>query len=219
MARASARRSQNVGARASRPGSARDDREWEHAEREEQERGVDRELRAGAAPAHPVRVHVAGQKDGLEEEDAGGPGGRRPSDPGQQHLRDHRLDDEQEAGTKEDGGGPEPAHQCGASSGSSGLLRRPERLGHVLEVHADARPGRGAAAHRVHEHVGGLRGGRRPRDGAPSSARARRARLPSCAARPISTSGFVGTRRPVAARLAPSFATAATRGGSPGCFA
>ena len=61
------------------------------------------------------------------------------------------------------------------------LLRRPQRLGHVLEVHADAGPGRGAPAHRVDEHVGGLRDARPPRGGAPSSARGRRARPPSCA--------------------------------------
>ena len=41
------------------------------------------------------------------------------------------------------------------------LLRRPQLVRHVLQVHADARPGLKAAAHRIDEHVGRLevRGG------------------------------------------------------------
>ena len=99
------------------------------------------------------------------------------------------------------------------------LLRRPERLRHVLEVHADAGPGRGAPAHRVDQHVGGLRGARPPRDGAPSSARARRARPPSSRRGRSRGAASSDTRRPPARSLALRSATAATRGGSPACLA
>jgi hypothetical protein len=61
-------------------------------------------------PADPVRVDVAGEEDGLEEENAGRPGGRRASDARQEHLRDHRLDHEQETRADEDGRRPEEAH-------------------------------------------------------------------------------------------------------------
>jgi hypothetical protein len=77
---------------------------------------VDRELGARASLAHPVRVDVAGEEDGLEEEDAGGPGGRRASHAGQEHLRDHRLDDEEETGAEEDGHRPEETHPAGLRS-------------------------------------------------------------------------------------------------------
>ena len=42
------------------------------------------------------------------------------------------------------------------SSGIERFLRRPQLRRHVLQVHADARPGGEAAAHRVDQHVGRL---------------------------------------------------------------
>ena len=44
----------------------------------------------------------------------------------------------------------------GSSFGIERFLRGPQRLRHVLQVDADARPGLEAAAHRVDQHVGGL---------------------------------------------------------------
>ena len=111
MARASARRSQTVGRDRPRAGRAGDDREGKHSEGQEEEDAVDRELGARASPAHPMRVDVPGEEDGLEEEDADGPGGRRASHAGQEHSRDHRLDDEEETGAEEDGDCPEETHR------------------------------------------------------------------------------------------------------------
>ena len=88
------------------------------------------------------------------------------------------------------------------------LLSRPQLVGHVLQVDADARPGREAAAHRVDEHVGRLqvRGRLRmprlpalePRERVLLPLRARRSRSSGCV------------------RASPAASTAATRGGSPG---
>ena len=87
------------------------------------------------------------------------------------------------------------------------FLRRPQRLRHVLQVDADARPGVKAAAHRIDEHVGRLRcaaasGWRAFQRSSPASASSFRC------ARPISISGCFGVRR----------RDGCTRGGSPGCF-
>ena len=88
------------------------------------------------------------------------------------------------------------------------FLRRPQRVRHVLQVQADARPGAVTSAHRVHQHVGRLRDASRPQDDAPSTARSRRARRPCSRARPISMSGWTDVRR----------RDGATRGASPACF-
>ena len=69
-----------------------------------------------------------------------------------------------------------PAH--GSKSHLERLLGRPVRLGHVDEVHPDAIPDRGPAAHPVDQDVRRLEVRRRPRDGAPSSARGPRAPAP-----------------------------------------
>ena len=45
----------------------------------------------------------------------------------------------------------------GGSSSGQRLLRRPEVLWHVLQIHADARPGVEASAHRVHQNIGRFR--------------------------------------------------------------
>jgi hypothetical protein len=46
--------------------------------------------------AQRVGVEVAEQQGGLEEDHAGVPDRRRPPEQGEDHLADHRLDEEQE---------------------------------------------------------------------------------------------------------------------------
>ena len=59
------------------------------------------------------------------------------------------------------------------------LLSRAKGLGHVLEVHAHARPRAEAAPHRIDEHVGVLQVPGRPPGGAPSSVQIPQGRRPS----------------------------------------
>ena len=68
--------------------------------------------------------------------------------------------------------------RVGSSSGSGVSCGGRCAFGHVTQVHADARPGRRAAAHRVDEHVVDREVRRGVRVPLPSSARARRARRP-----------------------------------------
>ena len=107
------------------------------------------------------------------------------------------------------------------------LLRRPQRLRHVLQVDADARPGAGSGRASRRRARRRARGARRPPGGAPSSARGRRARPPSARARPISISGCFGgrpaasvaaSRRLRDARVGSAARDGATRGGSPACL-
>ena len=89
----------------------------------------------------------------------------------------------------------------------------------VAQVDADARPGARAAAHRVDEDVVHLRAAPRPPDGAPSSARGRRARPPCARAFATVMSGWRRLAPAGASRLARAFRRdGATRGGSPCCF-
>src|SRR5579885_1694698 len=55
--------------------------------------------------ADQMRVRVAGQQKHLEEKQARGPYSRGPAEPGQDVLRDDRLDLEEEKCGDEDGGG------------------------------------------------------------------------------------------------------------------
>src|SRR5260370_3745933 len=49
----------------------------------------------------PVRVSIADQQHGLEEEDRSGPDGRGSTHEGKHHLGDHRLDEEEQKGACE----------------------------------------------------------------------------------------------------------------------
>ena len=88
------------------------------------------------------------------------------------------------------------------------FLRRPQLLGHVLQIDADARPGRRAAAHRVDQHVGGLQ----VRSGLGM------ARLPALEARERSSLSLRAAdldQRMLRRRVV---CDGCTRGGSPACF-
>ena len=62
-----------------------------------------------------VRVGVADQQHGLEEDEAGVPDRRRPAEAGQQNPRDHRLHEEHEKGAHEQRGRKKP-HESTRSS-------------------------------------------------------------------------------------------------------
>ncbi len=72
----------------------------------------------------------------------------------------------------------------GVVVGVGRLGLRTVRLRNVSQVHADPRPCAGSPAHRVDEDVVGLEPGRRRSDGAPSSARGRRAPRPRASPSP-----------------------------------
>ena len=98
-----------------------------------------------------------------------------------------------------------PSQSFGAVVGIERLLRRPQLVRHVLQVHADPRPGAKPAAHRIDEHVGRLRcaaasGCRAFQRSSPASASS------LCARGRSRSSGRLGTRR----------RDGCTRGGSPG---
>ena len=57
-----------------------------------------------AASIEPMRVGVAGQQRQLEEQQTGGPYGRRSAEPWQNHFRDQRLDFEEKKCAEENGG-------------------------------------------------------------------------------------------------------------------
>jgi hypothetical protein len=67
-------------------------------------------------PAHPqaggqdVRVGVAQQEQGLEEQHAGVPNGRAAAELRQHHLGDHQFEPEEEGRAQEDGGGKQDRH-------------------------------------------------------------------------------------------------------------
>ena len=97
------------------------------------------------------------------------------------------------------------------------LLRRPDRLGDVAQIHADARPRRRTAAHRIDQHVVDRQDALPPRDICSSIARGRRAPPPCRASSRRRSAAFV---RAFAARLRGFFARTcardgATRGASP----
>ena len=99
------------------------------------------------------------------------------------------------------------------------LLRRALVFRHVAQVHADARPGRRAAAHRVDEHVVHREVRRRRRGASPSSARAPRAPRP-CPASWRRRGAASSCARLLRRRSPAPFARdGATRGASPSIFA
>lgn len=63
---------------------------------------MDRDLDSTGTAGEPVRVAISGQESHLKEQDRSGPYGRCAADPRQEHLADHRLRDEEKAGTDED---------------------------------------------------------------------------------------------------------------------
>jgi hypothetical protein len=92
------------GLTASRLRCAAPERDGQHEQREREHHQVQDRLPADAEPAHAqVRVQVPHEQRGLEEDERGVPHLRAPSGPGEHHLPDHRLDEEEQRGRHEDG--------------------------------------------------------------------------------------------------------------------
>ena len=88
------------------PGRIGRHRQGEQAQ--EQQRGVHQRLPPRRQRlVQPVHIQVAQQQLGLEEHQAGAPHRGGAAEPGQDHLRHHRLDLEQQEGREEDGEGEE----------------------------------------------------------------------------------------------------------------
>src|SRR5271167_4293063 len=68
-------------------------------------------------------VQISGQERGLKKHQAGGPHRRRAAEPGQNQLRENRLDQEKKESAKENGGAVKAINRDGA--------RRPARTWHM----------------------------------------------------------------------------------------
>ena len=79
------------------------ERERQEQERPEEHERLEQKLAAAREPgADEVRVGVTGQEHALEEDHARVPHRRRAAEQRQDHLADHRLDEEQERGAREE---------------------------------------------------------------------------------------------------------------------
>ena len=93
-------RERRVGARGRRAVLHRD---RQQRERDEQQAELHERLPPDGHHAdRQMRECVAGKQDGLEEDERDGPHGRRPAEQRQEHLPDHRLDEEHERRADED---------------------------------------------------------------------------------------------------------------------
>ena len=81
-----------------------------------------------------VGIGVAGEQDRLVEDERGVPDGGGPAQERQHHPGEHRLDQEQESGADEDGGGVEAQHvgvpHEAKTNTRGGQVLRPARAAH-----------------------------------------------------------------------------------------
>ena len=111
-------------------------------ERQEQPGGsengdVDRRLRESAKTGRqPMRIGIAEQQHGLEKAHAGVPHARRTAEARQDHLADHRLHQEQQAGADEqrrrESGQQQRSGKSGRQNGRMGLDVEAHRISRVL---------------------------------------------------------------------------------------
>jgi hypothetical protein len=119
------------------------ERDRQRQERRQQHRNVQQSLSRAEQPGRQVRVPVADEQHGLEEDERGDPDGARTAEQRQHELRAHRLDQENERCTRECSRGEEAGNEASRRA-------RDRRCGsersHYVRTASEQQPGHGSEA-------------------------------------------------------------------------